>query len=123
MESIELAAPNSQVLLADESLRRFPVLLEGPITARKNGVLIGTLMWQDGPTRFEFEQGPDSVVDSTMEVVFDGVIEFPTRVLVLTDVNWQVRWKAPLPWTRARVRIWTNSPIEPDVIRIQTGEP
>lgn len=123
MESMMFQAPNSQFFLADEWASDLPGRLIRPVAAASEGILVGTRMWQDGPTEVRVSiasPGNDSVSPNLAQV-FDGSIRTQSRAVVISDVHGVRYYRLPVPDTETRVRVAVNSREEPDLIELLIG--
>jgi hypothetical protein len=86
------------------------------ILATTSCVSIACLMWQDGQT--EVTLGPIREVDTGEIAAFDGMLETPHRVVVVSTVEGDTVVRTVVPDTHTRLRIWLNRPKEPDKVVI-----
>jgi hypothetical protein len=88
------------------------------VVATSTCITCGTLIAQDGETRIEFSDEIDALLPDEPPA-FDGVLETPDgRVSVWSAVLKRLFPDITVHDKQTRVRIWTNSPSEPDDIRI-----
>ena len=71
---------------------------------------------QDGPT--EITIGPSIEVEPGPILVFDGDLETPSRVVVISGVEIERALSADVAHPRTRVRIWYSHPKWPDKVTI-----
>jgi hypothetical protein len=76
-------------------------------------------MFADGDTQVTLGSAPE--VDPGVSPAFDGLLETPSREVVVSTVEHETVLTAPVPAARTRVRIWTNHPTEPDEVTIGLG--
>jgi hypothetical protein len=76
-------------------------------------------MFQDGDT--DVSLGPAREIDPGGRPIFDGSLETPNRIVVVTTAESEILLKAAVPSKSTRVRIWTNHPSEPDKIAVGLG--
>ena len=53
--------------------------------------------------------------------VFDGVLETPSKAVIISTAEHETVMNANVPTQSTRVRIWTNHPTEPDRIIVGLG--
>ena len=73
-------------------------------------------MFADGASRFTLF--PGSEVVSNQAPMFDGTLETPNRVVVVTTTERKAILESHVATPRTRIRIWTNHPTEPDDVVI-----
>lgn len=74
---------------------------------------------QDGPTEVVIDDG---TIDSPVgQLAFDGFLDVPDRILVLSTAENEVLLSFPLQTPRVRVRIWTSHPRWPEKLTIGLG--
>lgn len=122
--TLVIQAPNSQVLMADEWSAKFPTPFRRPLSNTHDAILIGTLMWQDGPTTIRIASGRaiETAMSPDLKVAFEGTIDTPSRALVLRNVFWDQYLRLPVSRTSTRVRVAVNDEREPDLIEIEVWE-
>ncbi len=76
-------------------------------------------MFQDGET--EVTLGAARDVDPGGPPVFDGVLETPSKAVIISTAEHETVMNANVPTQSTRVRIWTNHPTEPDRIIVGLG--
>jgi len=88
---------------------------EERIWANEWCVGVGTLSEVDGETEIVVTDNPKS---ESLPLVFDGVIAAPDRCVTVSDAYLLEVARVQLRGDRARIKIWTNDPREPDRIVI-----
>jgi hypothetical protein len=79
-------------------------------------VAIGCISFMDGEAKVTLNAGePDA---ATRMPVFDGFINTPRRLLIVSTPENNILLRSRVPNIRTRVRIFTNHPSEPDKIDI-----
>ena len=73
-------------------------------------------MEQDGET--EIVLGLMHEINPGSRPAFDGMLETPSRAVVVSTVEEEVLLEAIVSSTRTRVRIWVNHPTEPDKVLV-----
>ena len=86
------------------------------IIANASCITIRCLMELDGPT--ELAMGAPEDVAFGGAPAFDGILETPNRVVVISTILWDRVLEAAVPDTMTRIRIWINHPTEPDRIGV-----
>jgi hypothetical protein len=115
--STRAAPPNSLVLLSDATGGEFPGFVPGELVlATPSGIVVGCRTFADGPT--DLLIGPASEVGSEEIPAFDGVLDTPSRKIVVSTVEGQRLLQETVSSADTRVRIWVNHPTEPDRIVI-----
>lgn len=74
---------------------------------------------QDGPTEVVIDDG--TIVNPVGQLAFDGFLDVPDRILVLSTAENEVLLSFPLQTRRVRVRIWTSHPRWPEKLTIGLG--
>ncbi|MET0877722.1 MAG: hypothetical protein ABWY14_11330, partial [Tardiphaga sp.] len=97
------------------------------VWATPSCLVVGCLMFQDGETELTLLAGEEAdraapllVADREMEQVFEGSLETPGNVLVVSTSEKQVL-RLTVPSVTTRVRVWTNHPTEPEKITVLAG--
>ncbi len=115
-----LAPLNSLIFISGSLKVRPPKDLElQTISADAQCISVGCLMWQDGETLVGL--GPALDLQRPEAPDFDGTLDTPNHVVIVSTVDRQVVGEQPVPDTRTRVRLWINSPEEPDEVLIGLG--
>ncbi|MET0724516.1 MAG: hypothetical protein ABWY64_27315 [Tardiphaga sp.] len=98
------------------------------VWATPSCLAVGCLMFQDGETELTLLAGEEAdraapllVADREMEQVFEGSLETPGNVLVVSTSEKQVLLRLTVPSVTTRVRVWTNHPTEPEKITVLAG--
>jgi len=114
---IKIAPPNSLLFVADVAGGEVPEWKRGvPILSSPTCISFRCLTFADGQT--DVTLGAAGDVNPGSQPAFDGTLETPSRVVALSTVEKETVLKSPVLGTRARVRIWTNHPTEPDKVII-----
>jgi hypothetical protein len=120
MHRIDIAPPNSLVLVMDPSVGEVPeIMAGGSIAASRSCVAVGTLCEVDGSTRISL-----GATNSGLEghrLAFDGVLETPGRRIAVMSVTDEVLIQMPVESDQTRVRVWTNDDREPSDIDIEAS--
>lgn len=115
IQQVQLAAPNSLILLLDPDTGVLPAsLAESSIAASSTGVIIGTLNEFDGETKVHVGAPSEFPQEDGLTLRWQGTIGTSGRLGVLNIYN-EVLLELPAN-EAARVAIWTNDPDEPDTI-------
>ena len=113
--------PNSIVAISDPSGGVIPEPPQsGSIAATSSLLVVGCLTFTDGETEFVLGNNPSVV--SGESLVFDGVLETPSRAIQVATVFDDILLRADVPTESTRVRVWTNRPVEPDRVIIGLGD-
>lgn len=75
----------------------------------------------DGETEIALGAADEIEAKAGFEAVFDGMIDTPTRTLMVSDLDIFGLMSSDVPGDRTRVRIWVNDPQMPDKIVIGWG--
>ena len=118
--SIKIAPSNSILFISDPGGGRIPeITRERRIWSTTSCIAFGCLMFQDGET--DVTLGNVREVSSGGPPAFDGILETPSRSIVVSTVEHTSVLGCAVSNTSTRVRIWTNHPTEPDEIIIGLG--
>jgi hypothetical protein len=113
--STRLAPQNSLLLIMDHAFGEVPESMGGNLVAFTNScVALGTLAQHDGETTVMLADALDE--DARGEIVFDGVLETPSRELSVCDVTDAKLLTLDVAWLRTRVQVFANDLREPDEI-------
>lgn len=119
--AIDIAPPNSLVFVMDHSSGVVPELVRDVgISANSTCIAVGTLAAPDGSTNIAFDDRPPEEAGAPQ---YDGVVLVPTGTLSVCTVLDEIVLSRRIDAERARVRIWTNHPMEPDEIVIVASKP
>lgn len=114
---VEVAPPHSFVLISDLEGGETPAGTEARgIRATQSCIVVGCMMFADGPSRFTLCRGAEAV--GRGQPSFSGDLETPSRVVALSTTEGTTLLEAPVSAALTRVRIWTNHPTEPDDVII-----
>ena len=115
-----LAPVNSLIFIAGGHRVRPPDGLElQTIAADAHCISVACLMWQDGETLVGLGDALD--LQRPEVPAFDGMLETPDQTVLVSTVEREVILEQKVPDTRTRVRLWINSPSEPDEVVIGLG--
>ncbi len=90
----------------------------GLVATTGSCIAIGTRSEHDGKTSIiVFDSAPADI--PTDQLVFDGVLEVPSRRLELGSVLGDAYLTVDVPSPTVRVRVWANDGLEPDLICIE----
>jgi len=107
--------PNSILLIMDHSFGEVPESMGGnAVVFTSSCVALGTLSQHDGETAVTLTDSLEGNVQG--EVVFDGVLETPGRVLSVCDVTDAKLLTLEVTGLRTRVQVFADDPCEPDEI-------
>jgi hypothetical protein len=113
--SIEIAPPNSLLLIMDRSWGVVPESMGTPcISATSSCVAVGTYPAPDGSTNVTIDGTPPSEAPPS----FDGTIETPNKTVSVCTTLDEVVHAQPVETERTRLRIWLNDLHVPDRIVI-----
>lgn len=89
------------------------------IWATSSCIVFGCLMFLDGETDVVLGSWDEVAINSYPS--FDGTLDTPNRMVMVSTVGWEVVLKMAVPKAKTRVGIWTNHPSEPDNVIIGLG--
>lgn len=119
-ETCKISPPNSMIVIWDRDGGVPPEPVRGPlILSTSSCITVGCLAEMDGET--EITLGPAGSVAPNGPPAFDGDLETPSGVVVVSTIEDEEVLHAATPTPRTRVRIWVNRPREPDRIVIGLG--
>jgi len=120
MIAIDVAPPNSLLLIMDPSVGEIPESMSGAlVAANATCIAIGTLSAQDGSTQvFVGRLDEDEGTGTQCQIVFDGVLATPQKRIVVASVMEDIFFETQVSGTHTRVRIRANDSSEPNEIRI-----
>ncbi|HEY2514125.1 MAG TPA: hypothetical protein VGI39_24830 [Polyangiaceae bacterium] len=116
--NLRITAPNSLVLVMDlGGAMDIPRVVRGRanVAGTRSCIAIGTRSAQDGETSLSVS---DEGATSDEEPTFDGTIDTPKKKVSICSVLLEPLVECEVASGKARVRIWTNHPAEPDDVRI-----
>lgn len=73
-------------------------------------------MWQDGET--EVMIGAKEEVNPSDHLAFDGMLETPSRIVIVSTVEYETILRSEVSGTKTHVQIWINREKEPDKVII-----
>lgn len=118
--TLSVAPPYSLLVIDDSFSGNAPDDVAPGVTATPSCLLVGCLMFQDGDT--EVTLGPATEVPHKGDIVFDGLLETPNRLLSIATVHYTLISKQTVTTLNTRVRVWTNHPTEPDRVIVGWGD-
>ena len=114
---IRLAPPNSMIFVEDSRGGRIPDSMnQSLISATESCIAVGCQAEDDGET--EIVLGYCNNVDTGELPVFDGVLQTPSRKLVVRTVLGTTLLEMPVPRAETKLRVWANDRTEPDQIAV-----
>ena len=120
MQYRRFAPPNSLIFIAGSHKVRPPAGLEfQTIAADAQCICVACLMWQDGETLVGLGDAQDLKREEAP--AFDGMLDTPDRIVRVSTVKREILLEQKVPEPRTRVRLWINSPSEPDEVVIGLG--
>ncbi len=110
----------SFVVITDDLYAEMPEFEDGPkrIWANQWSVGVGTVVDVDGETHLQIS---DTELQTELPLVFDGFIEAPNGRVTVSDAHLTEFGAVPVGGPKARIRVWTNHPSEPDQILVAVG--
>lgn len=115
-KTVAVAPPNSVVLVMDPRTGDVPETMGGQLVASTPScVAIGCLAEKDGQTSLHLG---DYEVTPAHALIFDGLIETPSRLLAVCNVRREPYLSMAVAEERTQVRIWVNDDVEPDDIGV-----
>ena len=115
----KIAPPNSLLVVSDLHGGIPPAVTRGPrLWWTPSCIMIGCLSFMDGET--EVSLGRQEPHGATRPA-FDGILDTPSKMVVVSTVEWTPILSTSVESTKTRVRIWTNHPTEPDDVWIAVG--
>ena len=120
MKTLEFSPINSIVFVSDNLHTRPPVHQDsGLIHFNNESVSVGCYPEVSGSTIFTL--GPAREVAPDFELAFDGMIETPSKKLIITTVLDEILLEADVTDLTTRVRVWLNHPKWPDKVVVGWG--
>lgn len=120
MASIVSRPINSIVFVSDNLNTRPPLHTDSDlIHFNGESVSVGCYPEIDGDT--EFTLGPAKEVVPNFELAFDGMIETPSRKLMITTVLDEILLETDVADLNTRVRVWLNHPKWPNKVVVGWG--
>jgi len=113
--STRIAPPNSLLFVSDSDGGIPPVPIRGAhILATASCVSIACYPWIDGETVVTL--GPSTEVDPGKPPAFDGQLETPNRMIMISTVEGKPILQEAVPETTTHVRAWVNNSSMPDEV-------
>jgi hypothetical protein len=120
LNSKRIRPVNSLLVISDPDGGIPPIPVWGALVLSTSScITVGCSSEQDGPT--EVVLGDASDVDPGHAPAFDGDLETPNRVVVVSTVDDQTILQANVPTSKTHVRIWINHPRWPDKVIVGLG--
>lgn len=118
--STRIAPPNSLLFVSDSDGGIPPVPVRGAhILATASCISIACYPWIDGETAVTL--GPSAKIDPGKPPAFDGQLETPNRMIVISTVEGKSILQEVVPDAATHVRVWVNNPSMPDKVVIGFG--
>jgi hypothetical protein len=119
IEIITVAPEYLSIYVAGKRKISPPVNLDyGGLAATRDCITVPCLYWNDGDTTITVGQFGELDQDALPD--FDGVLNTPEKMLMLSDANTDLLDIA-VPTAETRIRIWIDHPTEPENIFIAWG--
>lgn len=120
MKKTSFAPINSIVFISDNLKSKPPEHVVGSlISYNESCVSVGTYPEQDGET--EFSLGKADEFGDALQLVFDGIIETPSRRLMIWTVWDEILLEAAVPDVETRTRVWVEHPFWPQKLVVGWG--
>lgn len=120
METIKAALQNGLIFIEDATGGKPPYpFTDEKVQYTSSFISVACLHEVDGEA--ELTLGPAEDVAPALDAEFDGMIETPSRKLVLTTVPGEQLLKANVPDTTTRVRVWRSHPVWAEKVVIGWG--
>jgi hypothetical protein len=117
IKSARVAVPNGVLCLEDERGGTPPHPVRGAnLLATSSCIFVGCMIDSEGET--EVMVGPADALDNRQIPLFDGGLETPSLVLVISTVEGTKILDTAVSSPNTRVKIWTNHPRWPDKVII-----
>jgi hypothetical protein len=120
LRSVKTAVLNSLLFIRDASVRDIPII-DGNASVWSTGscVAVSCLPDCDGDT--EVTLGGTEAVRQSKAPLFDGLLQTPSRRLIVETVLGETILEASVPEFTSRIRIWTNGLPDTDFVAIAVG--
>jgi hypothetical protein len=120
MKKVEFSPINSIVFVSDNLHTRPPVHQDSDLVHFNNeSVSVGCYPEVSGSTVFTLGKSKEVSLES--EPAFDGMIETPSRKLMITTVLDEILLETDVVDVNTRVRVWLNHPKWPDKVAVGWG--
>lgn len=120
--SVRIAPSHSVILIMDRSGGLVPSGMRGKLVASTSScIAVGTLSQPDGHTHVTIADELPEVLAPLL--VFEGLLETPTKTVVVCSVLDEVFLEMGVVAERSKVRIWANDGSEPNEIQIVVSAP
>ena len=118
--TVSVRPANSQLFITDEDETRGIPPLRRPVTIGRYGAVIATQMSQDGPTEVTIERTTDgsSSPPPSLTLVFSGVIETPSEVVVLEAADRTRYLRVPVGSKKCAIRVAVDDAREPTLVHV-----
>lgn len=118
-----VAPSHSLLLVMDESTAVIPDTMGGAlVAATPSCVAVGTMSEQDGETTVTISDGSE-LVSGAGVLLFDGNVASPNYELTVCTVHGVVLLRLDTAGQVARVRVWVNDHVEPDLVEVVVTPP
>jgi len=107
--SLKVAVPNCLLFVRDSKITDIPDVDYGeaaPAWSIPTCVVVNCLVDSEGET--DITVGAANRVSPDRKLIFDGVLETPSRKLVLDLVSDEVVAEVGVPSAKNRIRVWTD---------------
>lgn len=119
-KTTKFAPINSLVFISDINGGEPPIPIRGQnIWFTQSCVAVPCYPEIDGPTEIVLQDASDA--EPGGRPAFEGVLETPTRTLVVTTVDDNVLLSSDTSNVQTRLRIWLSDPHLPEVVTIVIG--
>lgn len=113
----KISVPNGVLFVTDAQGGIEPAPIRGAqVLSTPSCVAFACQIDCEGETTISAGDAKDSHSDKRL--LFDGVLETPSRHLIISNVERLSVLTAPVPNPHTRIRIWTNRALQPDEISI-----
>ena len=125
---IKIAPIHSSVFLSDVDNYDIPEWPAGlslasmRVASNDRCVIVRTLAEVDGETEIALTDRPDGRIAGCTQLIFDGVVKFPSGNVTITTSGNEVLLSAPCQKPEVRIRIWTTGDPDPDKITVEIVE-
>ncbi|HEU0067726.1 MAG TPA: hypothetical protein VFQ26_00505 [Nitrospiraceae bacterium] len=117
--STRVAPPNSLILVEDSSGGDASTSMNRSLIAATDScIAVGCRAEDDGETKISL--GYCSSVDTGDQLAFEGLLQTPSRTVVVRTTHNVTLLEMPVAATETTLRIWVNDPKEPDRITVGT---
>jgi hypothetical protein len=107
--SIDVAVPNCLLFVRDSMVAEIPDVDYGeakPIWSTATCIVVNCMVDSEGKTNITV--GAAGQVFQTRRPIFDGLLETPSRKLILDLVSDEKVLEVGVPSAKSRIRVWTD---------------